>query len=78
MVGVAVGEVPELLGLVEAPLQVLRGHEVLRHFDAVVDVTHLNTAYLIRSVQRSRARDFTLGLEIIFPSPLSPLTVNFV
>jgi len=41
VVGVAVGEVPELLGLVEAPLQVLRRHEVLRHFDTVVDVPHL-------------------------------------
>lgn len=36
-----VREVPELLGLVEAPLQVLRGHEVLGHLDAVVDVPHL-------------------------------------
>jgi hypothetical protein len=41
VVGVAVGEMPELLRLVEAPLQVLRGHEVLRHFYTVVDVPHL-------------------------------------
>ena len=42
MVGVVVGEVPELLGLVEAPLQVLGGYKVLRHLDAVVDVAYLN------------------------------------
>ena len=42
VVGVVVGEVPELLGLVEAPLQVLGGYKVLRHLDAVVDVAYLN------------------------------------
>ena len=42
VVGVRVCEVSELLGLVEAPLQVLGRDKVLRHFDAVVDVSHLN------------------------------------
>ena len=47
VVGVAVGEVPELLCLVEAPLQVLRGHKVLRHFDTVVNVPHLYNKKII-------------------------------
>jgi hypothetical protein len=48
VVGVAVGEMPELLRLVEAPLQVLRGHEVLRHFYTVVDVPHLGDIVIIK------------------------------
>ena len=45
MVCVVVGEMPELLGLVEAPLEVLGGDKVLRHLDAVVDVAHLNNLF---------------------------------
>ena len=46
MVGVVVCEVSELLCLVEAPLQVLGGHKVLRHLDAVVDVSYLKNKRL--------------------------------
>ena len=48
VVGVVVGEVPELLGLVEAPLQVLGGYKVLRHLDAVVDVAYLNNIHIFK------------------------------
>ena len=41
VVGVDVAEVPELLSLVEAPLEVLRGHKVLGDLDAVVHVANL-------------------------------------
>ena len=41
VVGVGVAEVPELLGLVEAPLKVLGGDKVLGDLDAVVDIANL-------------------------------------
>ena len=41
VVGVALAELLELLRLQEAGLQVLRRHKVLRHLDAVVDVSYL-------------------------------------
>ena len=41
MVGVVVGEVPEVLSDVETPLETLRGHKILSHLDAVVDVPNL-------------------------------------
>ena len=42
VVCMAVCQVPELLCLVETPLQVFRGYKVLSHFDTVVDISHLN------------------------------------
>ena len=41
VVGVDLAQVAELLGLVEAPLQVLGGDKVLGHLNAVVDVADL-------------------------------------
>ena len=41
MVGVGVAEVPELFGLVEAPVEVLRGDEVLSNLNAIVNVANL-------------------------------------
>ena len=41
VIGVTLAQVPELLGLVEAPLKVLGRHEVLGHLDAVVHVPDL-------------------------------------
>ena len=41
MVGVGVAEVPELFGLVETPVKVLRGDEVLSNLDAIVNVANL-------------------------------------
>ena len=43
MIGVVVGEVPEVLRDVETPLETLGGHEILGHLDAVVDVPNLRT-----------------------------------
>ena len=50
VVGVVVGEVPEVLGDVEAPLEALGGHKVLGHLDAVVDVPNLRRKYSINNV----------------------------
>ena len=41
MVGVGVAEVPELFGLVETPVKVLRGDKVLSNLDAIVNVANL-------------------------------------
>ena len=46
MIGVVVGEVPEVLRDVETPLETLGGHEILGHLDAVVDVPNLRTHIL--------------------------------
>jgi len=46
VVGVVVGEVPEVLGDVEAPLEAFRGHKVLGHLDAVVHVSDLRERYM--------------------------------
>ena len=49
MVGVVVREVPEVLGDVETPLETFRGHKVLGHLDAVVDVPNLRRKYSINN-----------------------------
>ena len=69
MVGVVVREVPELLGLVEAPLQVLRGHVVLSHLDAVVDVPNLNKKHLYLTIllRNKVIASFYQRLLIVFP-----------
>ena len=41
MIGVVVCEVSEVLCDVETPLETFRGHKVLCHLDAVVDVPNL-------------------------------------
>ena len=41
MVGVILSQMSELFRLEETVLQVLRRHEVLCHFDAIVDVSDL-------------------------------------
>jgi hypothetical protein len=41
VVGVAVAQVAELFGLVEAPFKVFRRNEIFGHLDAVVDVADL-------------------------------------
>ena len=43
MIGVVVCEVSEVLRDVETPLQTFRGHKVLCHLDAVVDIPNLRT-----------------------------------
>ena len=41
VVCVPLGEMTELLGQVETVVDVLGGHEILGHFDAIVQVSHL-------------------------------------